>query len=211
MQAGIATGALAAGDQLPTVRRVAVDLTINPNTVVRAYREMEVRGILDTQQGMERSLPRVGLSARRIERERMLSQLGTEFVARAGSVGFKIQELLETLQQMSSESELRVRGGRRVPTQSVQQCSVFWLSVYLYSLGWPHPLHPFGRPASGWSSDWGFTSCLPSRLSINGRKSLFFAGRYRGLRGPGLDLHHSRAGEAQPLRRSTGPGNHGEC
>ena len=48
---GIATGALAAGDQLPTVRQLAVDLSINPNTVIRAYRELEIRGVLDTQQG----------------------------------------------------------------------------------------------------------------------------------------------------------------
>src|SRR6202789_3573262 len=51
VQAAIATGTLRPGDQLPTVRRVAVDLAINPNTVSRAYREMELRGILDTQQG----------------------------------------------------------------------------------------------------------------------------------------------------------------
>ena len=48
---GMAAGALAAGDQLPTVRQVAVDLSINPNTVVRAYRELEIRGVLETQQG----------------------------------------------------------------------------------------------------------------------------------------------------------------
>ena len=40
---------LAGGDQLPTVRQLAVDLSINPNTVVRAYRELEIRGILTTQ------------------------------------------------------------------------------------------------------------------------------------------------------------------
>jgi len=111
VQAGIATGALATGDQLPTVRRVAVDLTINPNTVVRAYREMEVRGILDTQQGTGTFVAEGRVERSKDERERMLSQLVTEFVARAGSVGFKIQELLETLQQMSSESE--VEGKRR--------------------------------------------------------------------------------------------------
>src|SRR5213595_2398156 len=48
---GIAAGTLAGGDQLPTVRQVAVDLSINPNTVVRAYRELEIRGVLETQQG----------------------------------------------------------------------------------------------------------------------------------------------------------------
>ncbi len=51
VQAGIATGSLKYGDQLPTVRQTAVDLAINPNTVLRAYREMEIRGIVDTQQG----------------------------------------------------------------------------------------------------------------------------------------------------------------
>ena len=51
VQGGMASGALAAGDQLPTVRQVAVDLAINPNTVLRAYRELEIRGVLDTQQG----------------------------------------------------------------------------------------------------------------------------------------------------------------
>ena len=48
---GMAAGTLGAGDQLPTVRQVAVDLSINPNTVVRAYRELEIRGVLETQQG----------------------------------------------------------------------------------------------------------------------------------------------------------------
>src|SRR5215472_19310193 len=48
---GIASGSLAAGHQLPTVRQVAVDLSINPNTVVRAYRELEIRGLIETQQG----------------------------------------------------------------------------------------------------------------------------------------------------------------
>jgi GntR family transcriptional regulator len=51
VQAAIASGVLATGDQLPTVRQVAVDLAINPNTVSRAYREMEIRDLLDTQQG----------------------------------------------------------------------------------------------------------------------------------------------------------------
>lgn len=106
VQAAIATGALSVGDQLPTVRGVAVDLAINPNTVVRAYREMEVRGILDTQQGTGTFVAEGGrVEHSKDERERMLSQLVTEFVARAGSAGFKIQELLEALQKMSSEVE----------------------------------------------------------------------------------------------------------
>ena len=51
VMAGIASGALSTGDQLPTVRQLAVDLEINPNTVVRAYKELEIRGLLDTHHG----------------------------------------------------------------------------------------------------------------------------------------------------------------
>src|SRR6266481_4915463 len=47
----VASGRLTTGDQLPTVRQLAVDLSINPNTVIRAYRELEIRGFLDTHQG----------------------------------------------------------------------------------------------------------------------------------------------------------------
>src|SRR5256884_6079943 len=51
VRGGIASGALGAGDQLPTVRQLAVDLSINPNTVVRAYRELELGGCLESNQG----------------------------------------------------------------------------------------------------------------------------------------------------------------
>src|SRR5579864_7670547 len=66
----IASGRLATGDQLPTVRQLAVDLSINPNTVIRAYRELEIRGFLDTQQGSgtfisAQQVPRDGEERRR--------------------------------------------------------------------------------------------------------------------------------------------------
>src|SRR5271168_1458763 len=51
VRAGMAAGTLAAGDQLPTVRQLAVDLAINPNTVLRAYRELELGGMIETHQG----------------------------------------------------------------------------------------------------------------------------------------------------------------
>src|SRR5580704_2645435 len=51
VRGGMASGALQTGDQLPTVRQLAVDLAINPNTVVRAYRELELGGYLESNQG----------------------------------------------------------------------------------------------------------------------------------------------------------------
>src|ERR1700689_4648652 len=47
----VETGALREGDQLPTIRRVAEDLIMNPNTVVRAYRELEHEGVLELKHG----------------------------------------------------------------------------------------------------------------------------------------------------------------
>ena len=47
----VATGALRPGDQLPAIRKLAGDLVINPNTVVRAYRELEHEDIIELRQG----------------------------------------------------------------------------------------------------------------------------------------------------------------
>jgi GntR family transcriptional regulator len=102
---GIAASALAGGDQLPTVRQVAVDLSINPNTVVRAYRELEIRGVLETQQGTGTFVSHKKVKRDDVERERQLNQLVSEFVSRAGSAGFTVKDLLEQLNDRQNDSE----------------------------------------------------------------------------------------------------------
>jgi GntR family transcriptional regulator len=97
VQAGIATGVLGLGYQLPTVRQVAVDLAINPNTVMRAYRELEIRGVLDTQQGTGTFIAAQQPQIEGDDRTRRLDQLVGEFVARAGSGGFTLEEILQAL------------------------------------------------------------------------------------------------------------------
>lgn len=101
---GIAAGKLAAGHQLPTVRQVAVDLSINPNTVMRAYRELEIRGVLDTQQGTGTFVSQQKVKRNEVERQRQINQLVDEFVARAGASGITVQEILEQLQDRQSDS-----------------------------------------------------------------------------------------------------------
>lgn len=103
----VAAGALRTGDQLPTVRQVAVDLAINPNTVMRAYREMEIRGVLDTQQGAGTFLAEQQPTASAEERERQLTQVVSELVARAGLLGFTVDELIQRLGDLSREAEAR--------------------------------------------------------------------------------------------------------
>ena len=109
VQAGVATGVLRVGDQLPTVRGVAVDLAINPNTVLRAYREMELRNILDTQQGTGTFVAAKQAGQSGDEKKRQLKQLATEFIARAGSLGLTVNELMEALGQMLPEADRKRR------------------------------------------------------------------------------------------------------
>jgi GntR family transcriptional regulator len=107
VQGGIASGSLTAGEQLPTVRQVAVDLAINLNTVLRAYRELEIRGVLETQQGTGTFISNKKVERDTVERERKLVQLVGEFVSRAGAQGFSVQELVKLLQDQLSEGKPR--------------------------------------------------------------------------------------------------------
>ena len=117
VRAATATGLLRAGEQLPTIRGVAVDLAINPNTVSRAYREMELRGILDTQQGTGTFVTEKTVEHTGPERERLLAQLVTDFAARAGAAGFTVGDLLEALHELSRDvphTKHQARGGNDV-------------------------------------------------------------------------------------------------
>lgn len=100
VRAGMALGTLTAGDQLPTVRQMAVDLAINPNTVVRAYRELELSGLLETHQGTGTFVAKKKLERKDEQRERQLTQLANEFAARAGAAGFAVDELLERMSEL---------------------------------------------------------------------------------------------------------------
>ncbi len=106
---GMAASALKPGDQLPTVRQVSVDLAVNPNTVMRAYRELEIRGVLETQQGTGTFISRQKVKTDEVERQRRLNQIAGEFVARAGAAGFTVQELLEQLRELTPDQEKKRR------------------------------------------------------------------------------------------------------
>jgi len=107
VRAGIGAGTLSAGDQLPTVRQLAVDLAINPNTVLRAYRELELGGTLVTHQGTGTFISPQKTIKNNAERERQLTQLATEFAARAGAAGFSLEELLDRVRQFLPQSTQR--------------------------------------------------------------------------------------------------------
>lgn len=99
---GIATRSLKPGDQLPTVRQLAVDLAINPNTVVRAYRELEIRGVLETQQGTGTFISSKRIKPDEAEDERRLDQIVADAVARAGAAGFTVKDILDRLNALQA-------------------------------------------------------------------------------------------------------------
>jgi len=107
VRGGMASGQLAQGDQLPTVRQLAVDLAINPNTVVRAYRELELGGLLETHQGTGTFISAQKIKRADAERGRQLAQIVADCVSRAGAAGFTVDDLMEELRGLPTEQSRR--------------------------------------------------------------------------------------------------------
>jgi GntR family transcriptional regulator len=99
----IAGGTLGAGDQLPTVRQLAVELRINPNTVARVYKELEHQGLIATRQGsgtfVAAKQPRVSDEQRRAE----LKRVARTAVAEAAMLGFTQSELETAIRELSHQ------------------------------------------------------------------------------------------------------------
>ena len=91
------------GNQLPTVRSLAVTLKINPNTVARAYTQMEIRGIVNTQQGTGTFISEKKVEISEVERERILSEITRPFISRANSYGFSITEIIAYLKELGKK------------------------------------------------------------------------------------------------------------
>ncbi len=97
----LAQGQLKPGDQLPTVRQAAVDLSINPNTVIRAYKELEIRGIVMTEQGTGTFITArpEQVNTAEVERRRQLEAQVDEFLSRTAAAGFRLQDVLGVLEE----------------------------------------------------------------------------------------------------------------
>ena len=106
LRAAIATGRLVAGDQLPTVRQLAVELSINANTVARVYAELERAGILETRRGVGTFIIATPAKAHPPKQhERRLRSFITRLLADASAAGFTLDDLLEALQAHRKEDE----------------------------------------------------------------------------------------------------------
>ena len=99
----IATGRMGPGDELPSVRVLAQQLLVNPNTVVRAYRELEAAGLIFTRRGAgcyvaERPVPYSDAECRRILSERI-----DALVAESRNLGFDLERVVELLRERDRE------------------------------------------------------------------------------------------------------------
>jgi len=103
VEMAIADGRLSKGARLPTVRSLAVDLSINPNTVARAYNEMEIRDIVVTQQGSGTFISEKQITIDAIERERILTEITRSFITKASSYGITLEELLDHIRDLGSD------------------------------------------------------------------------------------------------------------
>jgi len=98
LRAAIATGRLTPGDQLPTVRQLAVELRINANTVARVYAELERDGVLETRRGVGSFVAATSGQARPpAEHTKRLRAFVTRVLADASAAGFTRDEVVSEL------------------------------------------------------------------------------------------------------------------
>lgn len=94
---GIAAGHFKVGEQLPTVRALAVQLKVNLNTVNKAYRELEIQNILETQQGTGTFIGSKQVRLEDKEKKGKLREICQEFLSIAYQYGFSIDDLTKEL------------------------------------------------------------------------------------------------------------------
>lgn len=117
---GLADGTLGDGDKLPTVRSLAVDLQVNPNTVARAYRDLELVGVVETRPGSGTYVASRRPRVPEFERQRQLERLCVDFTAKAQGLGLSIDDLIETLRELRRGARLTPDADRDTPTESNQ-------------------------------------------------------------------------------------------
>jgi GntR family transcriptional regulator len=99
IQFAIATGRLQEGEQLPTVRQLAVELRVNANTVAKVYSELERSGIVETRRGVGTFVcARQLYASGRQDHQRQLRELVDRFVEEAAAMGFSADDVLDQLQ-----------------------------------------------------------------------------------------------------------------
>ena len=107
---GVANNLLSPGERLPTVRALAVDLQVNLNTIVKAYSELELRGIVATQQGTGTFITENESVVDPKERENGMLRLCCTFLDEVGALGIKTDDAFAMLKKIEKERIKQKKG-----------------------------------------------------------------------------------------------------
>jgi GntR family transcriptional regulator len=101
---GISAGNLQIGEQLPTVRALAVELKVNLNTVAKAYKELEIQHILETQQGTGTFINSHDILISEKEKQKKIQDICKEFSTIAFTYGFSIDIIIKELLKLKQNA-----------------------------------------------------------------------------------------------------------
>ncbi|MBD3320746.1 MAG: GntR family transcriptional regulator [Chitinivibrionales bacterium] len=107
---GVANGMLKPGERLPTVRRLAVDLQVNLNTIAKAYSELELRGILNTQQGTGTFVSDNNEGIDPGEKEKEIERLCSRFLDEVAAMGARSGDAIAVLRKIENKRKKATRG-----------------------------------------------------------------------------------------------------
>jgi GntR family transcriptional regulator len=108
----VAAGRLAAGEELPPIRVLAERLVVNPNTVARAYRELEAAGVVEKRRTAGTYVSDAGSPLARRERLKIVTERVDALVAEAQQMGFGIEEIVELVRRRNEVLQPRGEGGK---------------------------------------------------------------------------------------------------
>ncbi len=107
VELAVADGRLTKGMKLPTVRALAVDLSVNPNTVARAYNEMEIRGIVETQPGSGTFVKAKEEDIDEEKKKDILREITEGYITSAASYGFSLDDIRRYINEIHSPSHTK--------------------------------------------------------------------------------------------------------
>ena len=98
----VAAGRLSAGEELPAIRTLAEKLIVNPNTIARAYRELEHAGIVEKRRTAGTFVTDQGSPLARRERLKILTERIDQLLAESGQLDVSLDEIIKLLNQRHS-------------------------------------------------------------------------------------------------------------
>ncbi|MFM8574000.1 MAG: GntR family transcriptional regulator [Pirellula sp.] len=106
----VASGRLQPGDELPSIRALAEELLVNPNTIARAYRELETAGVVEKRRTAGTFVSEAGSPLARKERLKLLKQRIDGVLVEAFQMGFQLDDVLKLVEQSEILSEASNKG-----------------------------------------------------------------------------------------------------